>query len=350
MDKSKEVLTVAERVTLQEIADKVGVSKSLVSLALADNERVSDETRAQIVLAALNLGYDLNKRRIRKGKNELYSIVVNDTSYLNTFFYTEVMKGIENELAEQGIGIDLVLYNKNVDNDQFLLDTVDKKTQGLIIVAVCDRKRVEALRQTGLPIVVVDGNDYFGNDCDVVEANNYYSGYYAAHYFEKFGHIRLGFVGDTPISMSFKQRRDGFADGVRYFGGRLRYFETTEPYQARAETFNAAFFRRMMRRSDRPTALMCANDITALNVYKILTQMGLSVPEDVSLIGFDNIKIGEPFMEKLTTFDIPKQEMGREAVRLLRMRRKNPEKTRRVVQLAASLIRRESVAAPKERQ
>lgn len=332
-----------KKVTMAGIAKRLGVSKGLVSMALSGSDAVKDETRAEIVLAALDMGYDINKRKIAKNKKDIISIVCTDLSYFNTFFWTEVLKGVENYLSSHNYGIDLVVYKAG--QDAFLLDAIDKRTKGLIVVASCDDTQYKFLSKANIPMVLVDVNNFCGLGSDSVSASNYYSAYRAAQYFVQKGHNSVAFVGSTGVALSFKMRCDGFRAGVdMYRNENVCYTEVVErPVGLKYTTFNEKKTRRMLMKPNRPTAIMCANDITAIGVFEIMEKLGLKCPDDVSLIGFDNIQYDHPLIQTLTTFDVQKHKMGEEAARALIKRINNPLSSRLSIGVVANLIERSSV-------
>ena len=331
-----------KKVTLTDIANRVGVSQGLVSLALSDSDLVNENTRAEIILAALEMGYDLNKRKIRNTREKIFSLVVSDMSYVNTFFWTEVIVSMENTLAKEKIGLDLVVYNEQMGTDRLLLELVDKKTSGLITIASCTRKRAGILAQSGLPMVVVDGDFYCGTECDSISASNYFSSYSTARYLIGKGHRRLAFVGSISMAVSFQQRRDGFSAGATSKKG-VTFYDVSGDGGKDFPTFSKDQLLEIMKGENPPTAIFCANDFTAVAVFDLLKEMDLHVPEDVSLVGFDDIVLDHELIPMLTTNHVDRAEMGKMAVELLNDRIQHPEQPRRHLELCAPLIERNSV-------
>ena len=340
---SENIVDKKKKVTLLDIANRVGVTKGLVSLALSDSDLVNENTRAEIILAALEMGYDLKKRKISQTRTKVFSLVGRESSRLNHFFWAEVIKGMEIELAERGFSLDLIIFKDTDDKDEVLLELVNKKTQGIIVVADCDRKRIGSLGKSGLPIVVVDGNNYYGTGYDCVNASNYISAYSAARYLIKKGHRSIAFVGNTELAISFKQRAAGFRDGARIADVNVVYNECTGKGTNKQQYFDERKLAAVLSKEERPTAIMCTNDFTACEVYDFLKKRNLSVPEDISLIGFDNINFDHELIDRLTTFDVPKKEMGKLAVELLEERLERPEGAKKIVEVMAGMIERTSV-------
>ena len=337
------------RITLKDIAEEEGVSQGLVSLALADSKMVNPETKAKIILRALQMGYDINKRRIRQTREDIFTLVCTDASYLNTFFWSEVIQGMENYLQENEIGLDLQLYDPKAESD-FLLNSINKRTKGFIVIATCDRKIYGVLKKANLPIVVLDPTNYYGMDCDYVESTNYYSAYNAARYLVSKGHKHLCFVGNINEAMSFKQRRNGFRDGCHFADKKIFYTEIIDEPSAKQKKekiwapFNEIKVKKLLKEDKRPSALFCANDFTAHKVWEIMKELGLDCPADVSLIGYDNIHFDDQFEKQLTTFDINKKYFGEVAVRMLQKRIRFPDLPKQVKEIIAPLIERKSVS------
>lgn len=332
-----------EKVTLLDIANAVGCSKGLVSLALSDSTLVSEESRSEIILTALKLGYNLNKRKIKESKKKTVSLVVDDISYVNEFFWEEIVKSIVETLAEKNILLDLVVYNDGIDKDGMLLSLVDKKSDGILVVAKCDDKKLASLSQSRLPIVLLDADKCSDISCDSVSASNYSCGRYAADYFIKKGHKSVAFAGSTEMAISFKQRRNGFADGVAEHKNKVKFYDISKNGTKDCAMFDKKGLLKALRSENPPTAVFCANDVTACDVFDLFEKEGLKVPEDVSLIGFDKIEKEHPLLSFLDTFVVDKTAFAKTAVNLLTERIESPQAAKKHIEIACSLVEGKSV-------
>ena len=332
-----------KKVTLLDIANAVGCSKGLVSLALSDSSLVSDDSRSEIILTALKLGYDLNKRKIKESKKKTVSLAVDDISYVNEFFWEEIVKSIIETLAENDVLLDLVVYNSGADKDGMLLNLVDKKSDGILVVAKCDEEKLAGLSQSRLPIVLLDADKCSDISCDSVSASNYSCGRYAANYFINKGHKSVAFAGSTDMAISFKQRRNGFADALEEFKGKIKFYDIHKCGTKDCSMFDKKGLMKALGSDNPPTAIFCANDVTACDVFDFLSKEGLKVPDDVSLMGFDKIEKDHPLLEFLNTFIVDKTVFAKTAVNLLMERISDPLGAKKHIEIACSPVEGESV-------
>jgi len=217
------------------------------------------------------------------------------------------------------------------------------KSSGILMLGVIPMKHILAVSTTKLPIVLVD-SPYSNLKYDHVLANNYQGTYEATELLLNHGHTHIGFVGSASYSFSFRERVRGFQDCIlERQNDTLKSFCITEKHDSFFIPFSREQFRQVMRSSERPTALVCANDITAFLVYELLNEFNLKVPEDVSVIGFDNVPKSEWINPSLTTVNVPKTTMGQRAVDLLLKRIENPDHCFEQVLLGTNIIRRNSV-------
>ena len=334
-----------KKVTMQDIADDLQVSKALVSLALSDKYGVSEDTRSKIVLRAIEMGY---KFAAPKGKHNgvLFTIILRDMEMIKELFWSKIVKGIEKSMNVQHISINILMWRGSIDESEVIHNILSAKPNGVIIMNECDEAMLYVLSQLNLPVVLIDIKHHINMIYDHVYANNYGGGYEAARYLVQHGHRRLAFIGSRSFSYSFQERYAGFKDYLeRHAPEGCLYEDVLGPSlpEDPIETFDARAFKALMTRENRPTALFCANDPTAFKVYEILRTLKLKIPEDVSVIGFDNVETCSSMTPPLTSINIPKEEMGEEAVSLLLKRIENPANVIKNLQLSTTIIPRDSV-------
>lgn len=333
----------SSKITMDDIADKLDISKSLVSRALSDSYGVSDEMRNKIKVTALNMGYKFKvKKRERFSQIESVTIIVERHDLLDSGFWVKIINGIEKELNRKGISVFLSVIEGD-DEDTMPLSIKQMKTDGVMILGQIPLKHVISASTSGLPIVLVD-SQYSHLKFDHVMANNYIGAYEATEHLIGCGHKRIGFVGAASYSYSFKERLRGFMDCIdaQDANGFVTY-QITDQFDNFSTPFSKRHFKTVMDFNERPTALLCANDIVAFNVYDLLSETGLKIPQDVSVIGFDNVPKSEWVSPPLSTVHIPKTSMGERAVDLLMKKIENPDKTLELVLVGTHLIKRESV-------
>lgn len=339
-------------VTMQDIADRLQVSKALVSLAIADKYGVSEEMRSKIILTAIEMGYQFSNNRQRKN-GLLFTIIVNDMAMITELFWSKIVKGIEKTMNTQNFVINILMWKKDVNNKDIIENILNAKPNGVIIINECTNEMLRILEQINLPVVLIDIKHHISMIYDHVYANNYAGGYEAAKHLIEHGHKTIGFVGYKSYSHSFKERYHGFMDYLEiYPENDYEFIKITDapPEDNPIETFNQAQLIHIMSENNRPTALFCANDPVAFEVYKIVTQLNLRIPEDVSVIGFDNVETCRQMSPPLTSINIPKEEMGKEAVNMLIRRIENPNSVIRHMQLSTEIIDRSSIKPIKKEQ
>lgn len=333
----------SKNVSMDLIAEELNVSKSLVSLALSNKYGVSDEMRNTIRTTAMKMGYRFkNKVTGSSSKIESITIVVDRNDLLDFEFWIKVINSIEKELYRRNISVFLSVLENN-EQDFMPLSIKQMKTNGILVLGQIPLKNIVPISMTGLPIVLVD-SIYSDLKFDHILANNYIGAYEATELILNHGHKNIGFVPAVSYSYSFRERYRGFTDCIN---NRKKADKISQGIVHHFDSFYVPFskdqFIKVICSKDRPTALFCACDDIALRVYEILNELGLKVPDDISVVGFDNDKKGESASPPLTTVNIPKTEMGEDAVGLLLNRIERPDRNLRLIMVGTNIIMRESL-------
>ena len=313
------------KVSMTQIAERLGVSKSLVSLALSNKYGVSDETRFKIYMTAIQMGFDFqtiksSSNSKSRGKYDI-SVVIKRMDFMNGRLWPETLSGIEHIISQQNNRIHTVFFDDESDIESVLVEIVKNDTDGVIVISEIPNNILSKLKEMRMPVVIVDGKEYLDGLFDNVRANNYLGGYLVAEYLIKKGHKKIAFVGDIEYYVSFKERHNGFDDYIRKnkkgievipIVSSAKYSPETEYLFAQEEVVML-----LTDKENLPTAIVCANDTIAGYVYNILLQYDVRIPEDVSIIGFDNLEVTYSYKPKLTSVDVDKREMGQIAVKML---------------------------------
>lgn len=336
------------KVSMEQIAKKLNVSKSLVSLALSNRYGVNDETRYKIFLTAIQMGYDF--QRIRENTNVraklTITVFIKQIDLITERFWPEILSGIEKALSRNNYRMKTYVWDSDVTSAEVLMGIVSGGSDGVIIISELPDGVLELLLNVDIPIVFIDSKEYTDVHFDNVRANNYLGGYLACEHLYESGHRRIGFVGDTNYSVSFKERYNGFKD---YMGTQCRdatlqtVIQSATDCKNTEELFCSELFETMIESPNRPTAIMCVNDPCAAYVYKIIQQKGFQIPEDISVIGFDNVILTNGSKPPLTSINVEKKEIGRVSVKLLVDRIKNPGKIRESVLVNVNINIKKSV-------
>ena len=299
------------RVRLEDIAKACGVTKGLVSRALADKYNVSEETKNRIIQKAAELGYDNTNLRSRPEPISRVLLVISSRIMLKEDYWQPIIKSIARTLDMSSIIMEYFVYDEN-KIDEILLRKLSQTECGAFIVIHSNPKIInEELKRTNKPIIEVDPKSFHSDGVTQVKFSNYDSIYLATQELIDKGHRIIAFYGSDMHATSFRERHEGFlacieANKDKGIEGISINFDNTNLNYADDEMLKAAF------KAHRITALICANDIIALGAYKILKGLGLRIPDDVSVIGFDNIRDGELASPRLSTFNVPRAELGQE--------------------------------------
>ncbi|EES72405.1 sugar-binding domain protein [Paenibacillus sp. oral taxon 786 str. D14] len=345
-----------KKVTLQVIADRLNVSKALVSKALSNDPAVNDETRETIWKTAEEMGYRFKHQRksnITADKTGILAVLM-PRAYLDDMeYWGKVIHGIEKELEIHNFSMILSSIDIALEPGEGLPSSIsDKKADGAIVMGHLPDSYMNYLKSISFPFVMVDAN-ILDSSINHVLANNFLGAYQATMYLLQSGHSRLGFVGDQETSWSFHERYRGFEEAVRTFNrkaksGELASFEVIEGVGVSGKgMYVTKEFGEVLKRqvtSENPlTALFCANDLTAFESLKLLGEWGISCPEQVSVVGFDDLTLTELMQPRLTTVRVPKADIGCRAAQMALRCIRNPEATAEHVLLSTQLIERASV-------
>jgi LacI family transcriptional regulator len=296
------------RVTLQQIADHLGVSKFAVSRALTGKSGVSAETRQSVITAAEQLGYAARKRRAN-GATQAVEVIFHDRNVANRELWVDVQHGIEMEATRVG-------YSMAVrwTNDHTIIDQLGKTASGYILVGPHERLMYEAARDHRLPAVIVNHIVPPLDVMDQVTATDVEAGIYVGNFLAGLGHRRMVYAHGKRGYPGRDARYRGFAKAIAEIdGGFLREIDFPDDQNA---DFRAAILD-LVDGGFEPTAVFCGSDGVAVTVVSELMRMGLRVPDDISVVGHADYPIASQISPKLTTIHMPHRQMGIAAVRLL---------------------------------
>lgn len=327
-----------KKVTLEDIAKECGVTKGAVSRALAGKYNVSKEMTYMIKKKALEMGYNFNKLKVSKKVNRKVLILCPSRLFFKENFWITIIKSSADKLSESGINTEYFIYDENNIEDS--LANLNKGHYcAYIVIHYNVRALMDALSKQCIPTVVVDPK-FYGGDATYIKFSNFDSSYKATQYLIDKGHRRIVFYGSNEHSTSFKERFNGYISAVNSYENIEHYeiiFDNSNKYYADNEKFKKAL------QDFKPTAVVCANDLIAINAYRVIKALGLKIPDNISVVGFDNVQDAENINPKLTTFNIPLKEIGEEtADYLINIIEKNKISFSEVV-VRCAMIERESV-------
>ena len=330
-------------VTLDKVAKRAGVSAATVSRVLNDTGRVGESTRARVLRAVKELQYhpNLAARTLAHGRSRTLGLIV---SNLRNPFFLDIFQALESDAHERGL--EVVVANTDYEPRQLLTHASlmrGRRLAGLaLIVSETDPGLLEMLADSKMPLVFLDERvaaadfvnitvDYAGGTRRVVE------------YLYSLGHRRLAFVGHHTALEPLDVRRRTFLETVQSCCSSA---ESTTVADEDSPHGGLRATQHLLSTGFGPTAIVCVNDFMALGVLKALRQRGLRVPQDVSVVGCDNISLSEFASPPLTTVNIPRDRIGHAISEVLMPSDGNRAPGGRTIEIEPELLIRDSTGQP----
>lgn len=324
------------RPTIYDVAQRAKVSKSLVSLVMRGSQNVSEERRVAVLRAASELGYRPNEhaRALAQGRTRTVGVLI---SNLRNPFFAEVIEGLQEELGASRyrtlLGTDA---SRELGATEAMLE---RGVEGMILLSpeIPAEELVSLARKSSTVIV---GRDLRESSLDCVVNDDFSGAEMVVEHLAGLGHARIAHVsGGTGAGAA--ARRKGYERAMRRLGldSRVVYGEYTD---------EGGYWgtRQLLAAEPRPTAIFAANDFAAMGTFVAIDEAGLSVPEDISVVGYDNTYLAGLALVSLTSIDQPRRDMGVLAARLLLERVESQRTEPRREVLKPRLIRRSTSAPP----
>ncbi|WP_435971708.1 LacI family DNA-binding transcriptional regulator [Streptomyces sp. Qhu_M48] len=335
-------------VGIKEVAREAGVSVGTVSNVLNRPDQVSEQARARVHAAIDSLGYVRSEsaRQLRAGRSRMLGVLVMDTG--NPFF-AALARGTEQAAARAGLGVMLCNSAESASAEQGYLSLFAEQRLRGVLLAPVDAHGTpwQTLRNQDIPCVVVDRSVDPQQACSVA-ADDVLGGLLAGRHLLRAGHRRIAYVRGPDRLRQVRDRRDGLLRAVEEAGlGPHTVVDVpTERLDVRDGRDAAS---RLIGISPRPTAVFCANDLLALGVMQTAFAAGLRVPDDLAVVGYDDIEFAEACLIPLTSVRHPAGEIGRLAAELLLEELDTSPETHQheaVVLQPELVVRRSSLPAP----
>lgn len=331
---------------VKDIADRLGVSQATVSLVLNNKPGVSEETRKRVLKFIEEMGYDTNmlsKPALKNNGNIRFIVykkhgrVVSDTP-----FFSALMEGIDSEARNSGYNLIVSYINEKDNKAEMLRILQENPSQGIIILATeMIHEDIVDFKRLGIPMVVLDSY-FISEKLDTVIINNIEGAYEAAKYIIKKGHTDIGYISSKIHINNFAERKEGFIKALNESG-----LEFEPKFEFKIGTTLEEAYQDMLvyleNNCPMPSAFFADNDIIALGAVKALKQKGFRIPEDISIVGFDDMPFCEILEPTLTTVRVYKQRMGMIAVRRLKSRIEGEAEENIKIEIMTELIERNSV-------
>jgi DNA-binding LacI/PurR family transcriptional regulator len=333
--------------TLADVAKQAGVATMTVSRALNGSGYVSEDVRKRVLLAAGKLDYRPNIAARQLKVKRLHAIGILLPDIANPFS-TELVNGIKDVFDPEGYTTFIATGNRSVKEENASLRSfLDHRLDGLIIATrgtTVGDKVLQGVAGRGTPLVTI-GRPVRFRGIDSVTANHYQGAFDAVAHLIRLGHKRIGFIGIAPEDGKLLRRYEGYVAALREAGIEPRHEYTVGPADGPAFATQDDGYRGMLqlaRLHRPPTAVFARNDFTAIGAMHAAHMLGLSIPDDIAISGFDNIPLSAFTAPPLTTVEQPIAQQGETAARFLLERIKRQGQQNRTATMECRLIVRQS--------
>ncbi|NMB96058.1 MAG: LacI family transcriptional regulator [Clostridiaceae bacterium] len=327
--------------TLKDIAEKAGVNVSTVSKALRDSSDINEDTKLRIVKIAKDLGYKYEVVKRKSNRNELGTIGV-ICPEITSNYYSQIVSILEEEIKKEGFFCIIGFTNFEKESEKYYLKNLyNAGVQGIIFISESldlNDTLAEYKKNTSIPLVLIAQNTET-KDFDCIKIDDEYGVRLAAEYLIKSGHKDVGYIGDelsnTRLDTLIKVLQENKMKVNR------KWIQVSEE---RFEKCGYDLMNNILKNDELPTAILGAYDDIAIGAIKAIHDKGLKVPDDISVIGIDNVRVASYYSPEMTTIAGPVEEMGKIAVKLLFKKVKDEQyKVIQNVMLSPMLIERKSV-------
>lgn len=305
--------------TSKQLAKMLGVSPAAVSIALNGKRGISDRKRELILAAAQTYGIKTATQSSVIKSNYINLVVFRKHGlvYGDTPFFSELIEGLTCNATNAGYNVQITYFYANQNTQEQLQTLAESDCTGVILLATeMDDNDILLFQNFNKPLVVLDSYFPFSkHDCIVI--NNAQGAFMAAKHLLLNGHVQLGYVRSKARINNFKERASGFMKALNEVGitdhNPVVFIDVTSTQDGAYNDMSAY----LDLGNSIPQALFIENDLIAISCIRALKEHGFVIPDDVSVIGFDDIPMSYVISPKLTTIQVPKSQLGRQAVRML---------------------------------
>lgn len=297
--------------SIREVAKIAGVSPSTVSRVMNGTAKVDEEKQQRVLAAIEQTGFKPNElaRALFKKSSKMIGVIVPN---IENPFFNEMAKAIEEEVFRGGYK--MLLCNSNDDGEKELANIEmlsQMKADGIVIMTNCDSTG-KAIANCEIPVVVVDRKVSGGGEIAYIESNHYEGGRIAMNHLLQCGCKNIVCMRAPQELSSGRKRYQGYQDVCKQYGIKEQFVDCKYSYDSGIEAT-----KKILKEYPEADGIIACNDMVAAAVYKILHNEGLRVPEDIQIIGFDNIVFSRLFTPELTTIEQPITDMGTLAARII---------------------------------
>lgn len=336
-------------VTIKDVAKLANVAPSTVSRVISNNPVISKKTKDKVREAMEHLGYhpNLNARSLANKHSMALGIVLPNAAHVvfQNPFFPEVLRGISAKAHEKGY----VLYLSTGQTNDHIFEDVKQMVQGkrvdgvILLYSLVEDRIISYLKEVDFPFVLIGKPFKESKSINYVDNDNYRASKKVTEHLIGLGHEQIAFIGGNLDLVVTIERLEGYEKVLRKHD--IPYREDYVVRQQFIKEGGQDAVAKLMSLDQPPTALVVADDIMALGVYQMLNKLGLRIPDDVSIVSFNNLMMSEMSVPPMTTVDINIFGLGNEATRLLIEQIAEPELAKRKVILPFKLIKRGSSIA-----
>lgn len=297
--------------SIREVAKIAGVSPATVSRVMNGTANVNEEKRKRVQKAIEQTGFQPNElaRALYKKSSKIIGIIVPD---IENPFFSELAKAVEDKAYQNGYRILLCSsgddWEKEAANIQML---IQMRAEGIVVMTNC-AETGKVLAECPVPVILVDRKLEGAQEKAMIESDNYKGGYLAAEHLIQKGCKKIVFFRDPAGYSSGQKRQEGYLDVCEKYGIEKRQVDCPYDYDSGLKAAKKA-----LELYPDMDGVLASNDIVAMSVYKVLKKHGKRVPEDVQLVGYDDVGFGRLFTPELTTVHQPILEMGHLAAEII---------------------------------
>lgn len=330
------------RITISHVADRAKVSRATVSRVLNNNPTVDAEIKARVLTAIEELDYQPNRaaQRLRSNTSDVIGVIISD---IQSPFFTSVVRGIEDAAYANEMNIVLCNADEDLIRQETYLRLLQAENVAGIIVSptwhVSESNELQQFLDSGIPIILIDrivANTSF----DMVSVDNVTGAYNGVRHLIDLGYRRIGIIAGNQKLTTGKGRYEGYARALA--SADIPLDEKLVRFTNFTEDDGYQFTMELLSLPRPPEALFVSNNLSTMGTLKAIREKGTKVPEELALVGFDDIPMASELKTPLTVVSQPTHEMGEEAVRLLIRRLKSPQAPSQSIILQTQLIVRES--------
>ncbi|MFE0590083.1 LacI family DNA-binding transcriptional regulator [Micromonospora echinospora] len=326
--------------TISYIAESAGVSIPTVSKVINGRSGVAADTRARVEALVREYGY---RKPAPTQRSRMLELVFDE---LGDMWGVEIIRGVERVAREHRLGVVLTEFGPQRNAVRYWIDdTLTRRPACIVTVAQLAADQHDQLRARGIPFVVFDPTVELPDDVPFVGATNWTGGRTATRHLVELGHRRIGMIAGPDQVLCCRARLDGYRSALEAAGLPVESDLVVRADLTREAGHTAALA--LIDRPQRPTAIFTSNDLQALGVYQAARALGLSVPRDLSVVGFDDLPVAALVDPPLTTIRQPLTEMAATATELALALGRGERTPRIGLELATTLSVRESTAPPR---